>query len=266
VDGLDVASAAFVEVLAADIEAALGPELAGLVLYGSAVTGGFDPRVSDVDLVAVTSSRIGDADLRALLLMHDANGHRYPGWRDRVEVVYIGRADLRRFRTSRGPLVVISPGEPLHRSGARPADWLQNWFYARETGTTLRGPAAASLIPPISRAELMVAVRRYAGEVAARDRSTASGGAIAYAILTLCRAWRTVETGSMTSKAEGAAWVADRVPAWSSLIDVALRARLGLGAFDDVLSRADAESLIDALVARIEALPRAPRRHGPASP
>ena len=263
--GPDPAATAFIEGLAAEVEVTLGPELVGLVLYGSAVTGGFDPGISDVDLVAVTASGIEHVDLGRLRLMHEAIVDRQPVWRDRVEVAYLGQAALRGFRTSRGPLAVISPGEPLHRSDSRPADWLQNWFFARETGIALRGPRPRTLIPPIRRSELVAAVRRYAGEVAGRDRSTASGGAISYAILTLCRAWRTVETGAMTSKAEGAGWAVGRMPAWSSFIEAALRARIGLGGFEDALTRADAETLIDRLAAEIAAARPRHRRPGPAS-
>jgi hypothetical protein len=247
----DLATTSFLESLAAKVEATLAPELVGLILYGSAVTGGFDPGISDVDLVAVTASGIEDADLDALSLMHEAIVDREPVWRDRVEVVYVGKTALRGFRTSPGPLVVISPGEPLHRQDSRPSDWLQNWFYARETGIALRGPDPRTLIPTISRAELVAAVRRYAGEVAGRDRSSESGGAIAYAILTLSRAWRTVETGAMTSKAGGANWAIGRLPAWASLIKVAEGARLGMGGLEDPLTRADAETLIDHLAVKI---------------
>jgi len=259
-DDLDPATTAFVDGLAAEVEATLGPELVGLVLYGSAVTGGFDPGISDVDLVAVTASGIEHVDLAALRLMHDAVVDRQPVWTDRVEVVYLGQAALRRFRASPGPLAVISPGEPLHRSDSRPSDWLQNWFYARETGIALRGPSPTTLIPPIRRSELVAAVRRYAGEVAGRDRSSASRGGIAYAILTLCRAWRTVETGAMTSKADGATWAVARLPASASLVDAALRARLGLGGFDDAPTRADAELLIDLIAAEIAAVHPRPGR------
>jgi streptomycin 3"-adenylyltransferase len=251
--GVDAATLSFIDGVAGAIEAVLGPDLVGIELYGSAVTGGFDPGVSDVDLLIVTSTAIESVDLGGLATMHAAIVDRAPDWRDHVDAVYISRASLRAFRTSREPMAVISPGEPFHRVSDRPVDWLQNWFYARETGVALRGPAARSLIPPISSAELVGAVRRYAGEVAGRDRSTASGGAIAYAILTLCRAWRTVETGAMTSKAQGAAWATHRLPGSSSVIETALRVRRGLDGFAGAVSRSSAEVLIAELGRRVAA-------------
>ena len=46
-DVLDAVSDAIVDTV--------GPTLVGLYLYGSLVSGGFDPRVSDIDLIAVLS-------------------------------------------------------------------------------------------------------------------------------------------------------------------------------------------------------------------
>src|SRR3954469_25862374 len=45
---------ALLEELTRDLREALGPELRGLYVYGSFVSGGFDAGVSDLDLIAVT--------------------------------------------------------------------------------------------------------------------------------------------------------------------------------------------------------------------
>ena len=112
----------------------LGEGLVGIYVYGSYVSGGFDPGVSDLDLVAVTSGEVDGIDLPGLDLMHSDFVSRHPEWSDRIEVVYVGLAALRSFRTSSGPLAVISPGEPFHLRDERVVEWLQNWYLIRETG------------------------------------------------------------------------------------------------------------------------------------
>jgi predicted nucleotidyltransferase len=236
--------------LALDIRGVLGDDLVGLYVYGSSVSGGFDAGVSDIDLVAVTSREVEELDLAGLDQTHNAFLGRYPEWSDRLEIVYIGRATLESFRTSPGRLAVISPGEPFHVRDERPAEWLQNWYLVRETGICLYGADAAAIVPPIAWAEFVAATVRYAEELRNRSRLGASDGVIAYTILTMCRALRTVRTQTHGSKQEAAAWTRERMPDWACLIDAALTCRLSRGAigFDDERSRAASETFI-ALVA-----------------
>lgn len=219
--------AALVDALRSGIQAVLGGDLVGLYLYGSSVSGGFDPDVSDIDLIAVTSSEAAELDLAGLDRMHRDVVKQHPSWDDRLEVVYVARAALWSFRRG-GPLAVISPGEPLHvRDGVEL--WLQNWYLVRTSGVTLYGPDAATIVPPIARREFIAATARYADEVRRRSLDEASPVARAYAVLTICRALRTVRTKEQCSKQEGAAWVRQRRPEWAWLIDIALQCRLSQG-------------------------------------
>jgi predicted nucleotidyltransferase len=143
----------------------LGEDLLGMYLYGSYVSGGFDPGVSDLDLVVVTSQEPEEFDLDALGRVHGAFVSANPDWTDRLEIVYISQAALASFRTSDARLAVISPGEPFHLRDDRVVEWLQNWYLIRETGVVLFGPPAASLVPPISMAEFVAAAARYADQI-----------------------------------------------------------------------------------------------------
>lgn len=237
------------DALVADVRAVLGADLVGIYLYGSAVTGDFDPGVSDLDLVAVTSAAVAALDLTGLERMHRAFAGRNPEWSDRIEVVYIGRTALESFRTSPGPLAVISPGEPFHLRDEPPVEWLQNWYLVRETGVTLYGADAATVVPPIAWPEFIAATVRYADEIRQRNFDEASPGSLAYAVLTACRALRTVRTQTHGSKQEAAAWTQARMPEWAWLIDAALRCRLsrGTSGFDDERTRTAAQALISLL-------------------
>jgi predicted nucleotidyltransferase len=239
-------AADFVAALASEIGGVLGDDLAGLYLYGSSVSGGFDPGVSDIDLVAVTSPEIEALDLDGLEQMHHAFVGRYPEWSDHLEIVYVGRATLGSFRTSPGRLAVISPGEPFHVRNERVAEWLQNWYLLRETGICLFGADIAAIVPPITWSEFLAATVRYADEVRNRSRLRAGGGDLAYTILTMCRALHTVRTQTHGSKQEAAAWTRERMPEWAWLIDAALKCRLSRGTvgFEDERSRAATETFI----------------------
>ncbi len=239
-----------------EIHAHLGHQLVGLYLYGSAATGGFDPHASDVDLVAVTVSELGVLDLADLERMHAAFVTCHPVWEDRIEVAYVGQATLRTFRAG-GALAVISPGEPLHRRDDANL-WLQNWYLVRETGITLYGPDPSSLVPPISHAEFLASLARYADEVCQRDVRSITPGARAYTVLTLCRAWRTLATGTPCSKQEGAAWARVQVPEWAWLIDAALACRLagGTTGFADEPTLVATDTFMQRVAAEIEEIAR----------
>jgi predicted nucleotidyltransferase len=148
-----------VEALTAEIKATLGEQLLGLYLYGSYVRGGFDPDVSDLDLLAVTADEVQRLDLPALQQMHADFVRRHPDWTDRLDVIYIGRNTLDSFRANQGSLAVISPGEPFHVTGPV-ADWMMNWYHVLESGVTLFGPKPSELIPPITWEEFAAAVAR----------------------------------------------------------------------------------------------------------
>lgn len=245
---------ALLEALVSNIRGVLGDDLVGIYLYGSYVSGGFDPGVSDLDLVAVTSTEVVQIDLLDLEQVHQDIVHKYPEWSDRIEIVYIGRAALRSFRTSPGPLAVISPGEPFHLRDDRPVEWLQNWYLVRETGVALYGPAADAVVPPITRTEFIAATARYAMETAGRNLAGASPGSLAYAVLTMSRALITVDTQTPLSKQEAAEWTRERMPEWAWLIDAALRCRLsrGTAGFDDEPTRIAAQRFLGLLAAEIE--------------
>jgi predicted nucleotidyltransferase len=246
VDSQRSAVAAVLDELVADIRASLGDDLVAIYLFGSYVAGDFEPGVSDLDLVAVSARQLHELDLVPLGRTHQSFAGRHPEWSDRIEVVYISVDALRSFRTSRGRLAVISPGEPFHLRDEPPSEWIQNWYLVRETGVALFGPVATSLIPPIAWPEFVAALRRYAREIAGGRLDDVSPGRLAYNVLTICRALRAVATDTLSSKQEAAAWVRERDPDRARLIDAALRCRLsgGVIGLDDPESRSEAVAFI----------------------
>jgi hypothetical protein len=245
--------AVLLDELVSDIRATLGGDVVGIYLYGSYVSGGFDPGVSDLDLVAVTKREAESIDLGGLAGTHQAFATRHPEWNDRIETVYVGQDALRSFRTSASRLAVISPGEPFHLRDEPPAEWVQNWYLVQETGVVLFGPPAGSLIPPVAWPEFVAASVRYAGAIASERLDDFSPGYLAYTVLTMCRVQRTIESGSHGSKEDAAAWARERDPEWASLVDAALRARMSGRAvgFDDPVTRSEAVRFIRQLAAQV---------------
>jgi predicted nucleotidyltransferase len=212
----------FLESLLYKLRQVFNEKLVGLYLYGSLVTGDFNPDSSDIDLLAVSSSLITPAEFEALRSMHKNLASDYPEWENRVDVVYLSATALREFRSEKSP-IVISPGEPFHvREGEALKDWLQNWYIIRESGQPLFGLPPEEIIPPITRDEFTEAIRRYAAEVSERVKHEMQRQGQAYTILTMCRALHVLKTGKQASKKEAALWAQEELPEWSNLIQNAL--------------------------------------------
>ncbi len=212
------------DMLLARMRGVLGEELVGVYLYGSLVSGGYTPGVSDVDLLAAITRDLTDAEFAALEKMHHAVIGRFPDWGDRVEIAYLSLRGLQTFKTERSPIAVISPGEPFNLKTAG-RDWLMNWYLVRE-GVTLYGPPPQEVIAPISSDERLQCVREHALAWPTWVKDANHLGAQAYAILTLCRALYTVTTGGHLSKQAAAEWAMDALPQWAPLIQNALVWRL----------------------------------------
>lgn len=209
--------------LQAGIGEVLGDKLVGLYLYGSLVTGEFDLDLSDIDVAAVLTADLDEAEFARLHRMHDAIAAANPRWDDRIEVGYISEVLVRTFDPL-GTIAVISPGEPFH---LRPAEssWLFNLHVVREQGVALCGPPPSSLRDPIPGDELNAALRgamRKWREYLPEADPVMHAKPQAYVVLTMCRALYAQAHGVSVSKRRAARWAAEAFPAWSATIRDAL--------------------------------------------
>jgi predicted nucleotidyltransferase len=195
----------------------LADSIEGIVLFGSLVAGGFDAGTSDLDLLVAGSADIDDATLESLRRMHDQLALAHPEWADRIDVAYISAAALKTFKEHDSPLVVISPGEPIHRTRTDPG-WIMNWHVAREVGVSLLGPTPHDLIAATTEADFVAAVRTHMRWMLAKAESSDAPELRAYAIVTACRALYTCSTGAQASKEAAARWAERRYPQWSAAI------------------------------------------------
>lgn len=129
---------------------------------------------------------------------------------------------LAHFRTDPRPMIRISPGEPLHIVPAT-RYYLLNWYAARERGIARHGPPPRDLIPEITAAEWTDALRDHVRHWPEWVEDMHNPGAQAYAVLTMCRALHSIETGTQVSKRAAATWAARTWPARTDLITWASR-------------------------------------------
>jgi predicted nucleotidyltransferase len=210
-----------------DLRSTLGPGLVGVYLYGSAITGGFDPALSDLDLLVVTESDARLLDLARIEALHDRLAARHSDWAHRLDIAYVGRETLATFRTG-GTVASISHEDALQLYDDADG-WLQTWYLARYADAPLLGPPVGDVIPTIERAEFVNAVARDAERIVRRIETDQRPGLLAYTLLTLCRVLRALDDGSITSKQEAGAWVADRMPEARWILDETLVVRASGG-------------------------------------
>jgi predicted nucleotidyltransferase len=210
--------------VAGDISAALGDKLLSLAVHGSWVAGDFDPRRSDLDLLAVLGDEPDEATVARLARLHDAFDVDYPEWSGRVEVDYVSAAAVRDVvggSRTRRRMVRVSPGEPLHLVEAT-SHYILNWRSAIEHDRVLAGVAPSVVLPAISTGMVRDVVSAHLRQWPEWVADMRTPGAQAYAVLTICRALTTLETGRQVSKRAGASYAAAARPAWSGLVEWAV--------------------------------------------
>lgn len=206
------------EQLLSGVQKILGKKLTGFYLFGSLVTGDFERRRSDIDLIAATSSDIAEKEVEALQKMHHDFADKNKEWNDRIEVAYPSVTALKTFKVHQSKMAIIHPGEPFHVKEVG-KDWLMNWYTVREKGVVLFGPSPKTLIEPISKEEFIHAVQEYAKLLNKRIYHMPMGrSGQAYTILTMCRVLYTSQKGEQVSKKRAALWAEKEFPQWALLI------------------------------------------------
>jgi hypothetical protein len=199
----------------------LGDRLVGLYVNGSLTLGDFDPKQSDLDLLAALSSEVDEREFPRIADMHAEYAQEHPAWNGRVEVAYVSTNALQTFKTRASRVANISPGESLNlRVVGR--EWLIGYYLVREHGIALFGPPPDTLIDDISREEFLAAVRQ---ELLGWRRSLtpcATRGPQRYAVLTLCRGLYALQDGRVVSKKKAALWAQREFPEWATVIGRAL--------------------------------------------
>ncbi len=240
------------DLLCAGLKPILAEQLVGIYLYGSLITGDFDPAISDIDLVVVLTRELDDREFAALHQLHQDVVEAFPAWDDRLELAYISRAALRNFRTQSSCIGIISPGEPFHRVQAG-RDWLISWYALREQGLALHGPPIETLLEPIAPEEYIQAVAEHINTYRQIVKTAESKAYLSYIVITMVRGMYTVRQGQPTSKLKAADWGKAAYPQWAALINHALlwRANPGTDGLTIAEIRPQVQALVDDLLAQL---------------
>jgi Domain of unknown function (DUF4111)/Nucleotidyltransferase domain len=201
---VDEVVGAYAGAVAEALRAALGGDLVGLYLHGSAALGDFHPDRSDVDLLAVCAAPLGETarDTLAARLAADA-----------LPCPAAGGLEFSLITRSEATNPVAAPAYELHgwdaqgrlHSDPGPGDPDLPLHFAaiRAGGLVMLGPAPSGVFREVTRGELLP---RLAAELDWADAHASPS----YRVLIACRALRVLADGRICSKREAAEWVLER--------------------------------------------------------
>jgi predicted nucleotidyltransferase len=215
------AERAQIERALAGVRDALGTDLVGAYLFGSAVLGGFGPR-SDLDVMVVSGRRMSQEEKRRLIAhLREASMRPRP-----LELTVVVRREIRPWRYP--PEMDFQYGDwwraEFERGEVEPwgsrvnPDLASLITMVLAAGSPLAGPPAGDVFDPVPPAD-------YAASLAAGvDGLLAELGTdTRNVVLTLARIWAGIVTGDLRSKDAAADWALPRLP--QELRPVLARAR-----------------------------------------
>jgi predicted nucleotidyltransferase len=202
--------------LVSGVKLRLGKHLVGIYLRGSLATGDFIPATSDIDLLVVTDPAIDQRLFDKLEAFHDQVFESSNPYAKRLEVAYIDRDALKKFR---GGLQhpTLEQGERL-KMIEHHTNWMLERWVVREFESVLIGPNPKKLIDPITPEEVRQAVTSRLGDWAEWARNEDDPDWIlpkshkAYVIETMCRVLFTSHHGILSSKTDAVEWAIKTLP------------------------------------------------------
>ena len=197
----------------------------GAYLYGSLVTGDFNPSTSDIDFMILTSELPSSEQIQALESLHQKLWIAGDKWAEKLEGAYVPEDVIRRHVAHASPVPAVNEGRfylaPLG------SDWLFQRAVLRRPEARLDGPDLSKIIAPVQRQQLQAALREvligwwqpFLDHHERLDRP----GYQPFAVFSMCRALHFSATGEIASKVASAQWALAELPVeWHSLIRQAL--------------------------------------------
>ena len=239
---------------------ALGENLTGVYLHGSAAMGCYHPATSDLDFIVVVRQAMTDAARRAFMegiLPLDA---ATPGKGVEMSVitrdvcmpfVYPTPFELH-YSRRHTDWYRRDPGDYLRRMRGTDKDLAAHFTVIRSRGVCLFGAPIEALFAPVPKADYVDSI--WSDVCGAREEIE---GDPVYLTLNLARVLAYLEDGQVLSKAEGGAWALARLPeVYRPLIAGALDAYGGaaVAPFDPALARRYAQDMLGRVSALRELL------------
>jgi Domain of unknown function (DUF4111)/Nucleotidyltransferase domain len=203
-----------VDGLAAGLGDVLGESLVGVYLHGSLALGCFNPRRSDVDVLAVTRRPMPRGERRRIgeiVLAHSGPHGSSPPWPLEISVLSLG--DIHPWKYPTPYDFHYSPGAHEDAEGRerddpdrRDADLAAHVTVVRRCGVRLVGDPIERVFPAVPRADYLDSLRRDLSWCRTQARPL-------YAVLSASRIWAAVaDPETIHSKETGAAWALAAAP------------------------------------------------------
>lgn len=208
--------------------AILEAKFVGAYLVGSFAIGDFD-RHSDVDYLVAIRDELSETELTALQAMHERIYHLPPHWAQHLEGSYFPLAVLRDHARCGEELWYQDNGSrTLERSSH--CNVLVTRWTLHERGVTLAGPPPQTLLPPVAakdlRREIYLDMLDWGQEILDHPEKFNNRFYQSFIVLSYCRMLHDMQTGSISSKRQSAAWAKETLdPQWRELIDRTWAAR-----------------------------------------
>jgi hypothetical protein len=205
--------------------------LAGMYLHGSLALGAFDPRLSDIDFISITSRRCGATDIDSLRAIHDTLRLRYP--QAQLEGSYLQWDDLGRFEDTIPPYPHIHDGV-FQASGYFDINAV-TWWVLKHRGIAVVGPPSEQFDYQVDWDDLIAKMHHnmntYWASYTTNPRRIAwllSDYGIQWAVLGVLRQFYTFREHAITSKIGAGAYGLEHAPRqWRRLIQEAINIRAG---------------------------------------
>lgn len=225
----------------------LGSDLVGVYFVGSVALGGYVPGESDVDIVAISGSRLTEAQKHRVASaivevssVCPARGVEFTLYRREITSSPPNGADFE-VNANGGPRMLTV----VHADAtAEPAFWyVLDRAIARRSGVVISGPPPQAVFVDVTRGTVLDAMYESIVWHRAHEKATL------YSVLNACREWRFAEEDVIGSKLDGAAWARTR---WGdpSVIDAAVALRRGEG--DAALEGSAVDALLSAVATRLQ--------------
>ena len=203
----------FAQHLANELEVILGDDLVGVYLHGSGATGCFNPDRSDIDLLVVSQQTLTPDQRRAMAeLLLARSGAPYP-----VELTLLTTEQLQPWRHPtpfefhysdmwRASLTQqLADGELSSRAMTDP-DLAAHITVLRTRGRVIVGASIHEVFPEVPAADFRQVILADLDWIRAHSTQI-------YGVLNACRILAYLDGHGLLSKAEGADWALDNVPA-----------------------------------------------------
>lgn len=183
----------------------------GFYIYGSLANGGFNIKSSDIDALVVIKNPLSVDSFKTLKQMHEGTSESDSEWLRKVELFYIPYNEMKKYDRTHPPRMRLYEGK-ITNDFWQGDDWVLHRHVLREQGVIVEGPNPNTMIDPVSSQEIHQAVAEgilknwWIDKVLQNPDRLKESAYQRHAILTMCRALYTLETGQITSKRASAEW------------------------------------------------------------